>query len=165
MREITISEFKENTFEIIGRKWMLVTSGSLEHHNTMTASWGGFGHLWNKDVAFVFIRPQRYTYEFTESNDYMTLSFYDESHKKALGVLGTKSGRDTNKEEEVNFHPIQVDESVAFEEAKYVMKCRKLYVDNIKGENILNQKVEEWYPEKDYHRVYVVEIEKIYVND
>ena len=165
MRKITMQEFNVNTPIIIGKEWMLVTSGTLEKHNTMTASWGGFGHLWNKDVAFVFVRPQRYTYEFVEENEYMTLSFYDGSYRDALMVLGTKSGRDTNKEEEVNFHPVQVDESVAFEEAKYVLKCRKLYADDLKGDSILDEKVASCYPDKDYHRMYVVEIEAIYVND
>ncbi len=32
---------------------MLVTAGTKEKFNTMTASWGGIGWLWNKPVAFV----------------------------------------------------------------------------------------------------------------
>ena len=40
-----------------------------EKVNTMTASWGGTGILWNKPVAFIFIRPQRYTYELIENDD------------------------------------------------------------------------------------------------
>ena len=165
MRKITIQEFNVNTPMIIGREWMLVTSGDLDNHNTMTASWGGLGHLWNKDVAFVFVRPQRYTYEFVEKNEYMTLSFYDSSYRDALTVLGTKSGRDTDKEAEVNFHPVQVGESVAFVEAKYILKCRKLYADDLKEDSIFDEKVAACYPNKDYHRMYVVEIEEIYVND
>ena len=92
-----ISSLKGNVFEDIGNGWTLITAEKDGKVNTMTASWGGFGFLWGKRVAFVFIRPQRYTYEFTESSEYMTLSFFNESEKKALGYLGTHSGRDGDK--------------------------------------------------------------------
>ena len=42
---------KENVFEIIGKEWMLITAGTPERFNMMTASWGGLGYLWNKPVA------------------------------------------------------------------------------------------------------------------
>lgn len=66
MKSIAIKDLSENFFEVIGKEWMLVTAGSKEHFNTMTASWGGIGWLWNKPVVFVFIRSERYTYEFME---------------------------------------------------------------------------------------------------
>ena len=47
----------ENAFDLIGKGGMLVTAGNKEKLNTMTASWGGIGWLWNRPVAFVFIRP------------------------------------------------------------------------------------------------------------
>ena len=55
MKSIAIKDLSENFFEVIGKEWMLVTAGSKEHFNTMTASWGGIGWLWNKPVVFVFI--------------------------------------------------------------------------------------------------------------
>lgn len=58
MQELAIKDLTENFFEAIGKEWMLVTSGSKEKFNTMTASWGGIGFLWNKAVAFIFIRPE-----------------------------------------------------------------------------------------------------------
>ena len=64
MKKLEVKDLKENFFEAIGKEWMLVTAGTKEKFNTMTASWGGIGWLWNKPVAFVFIRPERYTYEF-----------------------------------------------------------------------------------------------------
>ena len=68
MKEIKATELTDNLFQTIGKEWMLVTAGTPEKFNTMTASWGGTGWLWNKPVAFVFIRPERYTYEFIEKN-------------------------------------------------------------------------------------------------
>ncbi len=63
MKKVEIKELSENFFEAIGKEWMLVTAGNKDGFNTMTASWGGIGWLWNKPVAFVFVRPERYTYE------------------------------------------------------------------------------------------------------
>ena len=97
MKKLEVKDLKENFFEAIGKEWMLVTAGTKEKFNTMTASWGGIGWLWNKPVAFVFIRPERYTYEFIEKSDYLTLSFLGEANKKVHAICGSKSGRDMDK--------------------------------------------------------------------
>ena len=97
MQELAIKDLTENFFEAIGKEWMLVTSGSKEKFNTMTASWGGIGFLWNKAVAFIFIRPERYTYEFIEKNDMLTLSFLGSGNRSIYNICGSKSGRDTDK--------------------------------------------------------------------
>lgn len=75
MKPIAIKDLNENFFQAIGKEWMLVTAGDKEKFNTMTASWGGIGYLWNKPVVFVFIRPERYTFEFIEKSEYFTLSW------------------------------------------------------------------------------------------
>ena len=80
--------------------WALVAAGSLDDHNAMTVSWGGIGCLWNKPVATVYIRPNRHTYGYFEKNEYFTVSFYPGEYKKALGLMGSKSGRDCDKEAE-----------------------------------------------------------------
>ena len=49
-------ELDQNVFSMIGEQWMLVTAGTAERCNTMTASWGGLGVLWGKPVATVYIR-------------------------------------------------------------------------------------------------------------
>ena len=81
MKEISVSELQDNMFDAIGKEWMLVTAGTQDKFNMMTASWGGTGILWGKPVAFIFIRPERYTYEFIEEGDKLTLSFLGEEHK------------------------------------------------------------------------------------
>ena len=69
---ITISpyELEDNPFRMIDKQWMLITAGNGQSADTMTASWGGLGALWNKPVSFAFIRPTRYTYDFTEREEY-----------------------------------------------------------------------------------------------
>ena len=85
---------QENAIEMIGKEWMLVTAGSADHFNTMTASWGGLGFLWNKPVAFVFVRPERYTHDFIEANDRLTLAFLGEEGRDALKYCGSRRRRD-----------------------------------------------------------------------
>lgn len=97
MKEINVSQLQDNLFDAIGKEWMLVTAGTAEKFNTMTASWGGTGILWGKPVAFLFIRPERYTYEFIEKGETLTLSFLGEENKDIHKVCGSKSGRDTDK--------------------------------------------------------------------
>ena len=93
MKEIKVNELTDNLFETISKEWMLVTAGTKDKFNTMTANWGGAGFLWNRPVAFIFIRPERYTFDFIEQNDYLTLSFLGEEHKEVHKICGSKSVR------------------------------------------------------------------------
>lgn len=153
-----------NPFERFGREWALLTAGDSDAVNTMTVSWGGLGVLWNRDVATVYVRPQRYTKEFIDRTGRFTLSFYAPEHKAALGVLGRLSGRDEDKIARVGFTPVELDGDFAFEEAELVLACRVLYADEIDPELFWDASCDERnYPEHDYHTVYVGEIERGYV--
>ena len=165
-REIKPEELSGNTFKMIGSDWMLVSAADGEKFNTMTASWGGMGVLWSKPVCFVFIRPQRYTYQFTEKSDRMTLSFFGGREREALTVCGRKSGRDCDKVSEAGLTPMWVGEGApSFEEAEVVVVAKKLYVDDIKEEKMLDSAIMKNYPANDFHRVYVCEIEKVLVKE
>ena len=162
MREIKATEIKENAIKLIGKDWTLITSGDENAYNTMTASWGGLGQLWNKDVCFIFIRPQRYTYEFIEKNELFTLSFYAEEYRKALSFCGTKSGRDYDKAKETGLTPLFTDGTTTFEEAKLTLVCRKLAFQDMSPEGFLDESIKDNYAQNDYHRIYVGEILKVY---
>ncbi len=164
-KKIGIEDLSGNVFREIGEEWMLVSAEKEGVVNTMTASWGGMGVLWKENVAFVFIRPQRYTYEFTEESEYMTLSFFGGDHKKELSYLGTHSGRDEDKVAAVDFHHTKVDGHPTFEEAEKVFVCRKLYSDMIKEDCFIDKSMLSCYEKKDYHRVYVVKVETVYTKE
>ena len=165
-KEVDIKSLTFNPFTKIGSEWMLITAGDQSGYNTMTASWGGLGVLWGKNVATCYIRPQRYTKKFVDANDTFTLSFYGPAHKQALSICGSKSGRDCDKVKEAGLTPYFVDGTAAFEEADMVFVCKKLYEDEIRPENfIAKENDEKWYPEKDYHTVYIAEITKVLVRE
>ena len=153
----------DNLFKLIGTDWMLICAGKPENYNMMTASWGFAGFLWRKPVSMVFIRPQRFTYEFIETNPFYTISFFGEEHRELLNLCGTVSGRDMNKMEVDGLTPIVSPQgNVAFQEAKLVLECRKLYFDDIKPEFFLSFEIEKVYPQKDYHRFYIGEIVNVW---
>lgn len=152
-------DIKENIIKLIRDDWFLITAGNLDKYNTMTASWGTMGELWNKKVAFIFVRPTRFTYEFTELNDFFSLSFFDKKYRDALKFCGTKSGRDYDKAKETGLTPILTESgTVCFQEAQLVLDCKKIYIHDLEPRNFLEPAIEDEYPQKDYHRMYVGEI-------
>ena len=74
-KSLKVDQLNDNFFKTIGDDWMLITAGTRNSFNTMTAGWGTCGILWNRPVAICFVRPQRYTYKFMEEGKYFTLSF------------------------------------------------------------------------------------------
>ena len=158
---VTPENLNENTFELIGKDWMLITAGGEGDYNTMTASWGGTGVLWNEPVSFIFIRPQRYTFEFTEKNGLFTLSFFDETYRSALRFCGSKSGRDFDKAAETGLTPVHEDGLTYFAEAKLVVVCEKLYAQDLAAEGFIDKSIiDKNYPNNDFHRMYVGKIVK-----
>lgn len=158
-KEIQPGEITDNTFKLVGSDWMLVTAGSKESYNTMTASWGGFGVLWNKKICFCVVRPVRYTYNFMEKSDTFTLSFFGEEYRKVLNFCGSKSGRDIDKAAATGITPVEGSSgSVYFSEARLVIECRKIYFQDIDPANFIDPAIDRNYPMKDYHRMYVGEI-------
>lgn len=151
---------KESVFSLIGDRWMLVAATDKSGRtNAMTASWGGMGVLWGKKVAFVFIRPQRYTKRFVDEAAKFTLSFFDDSYKNMLGYMGKVSGKDEDKIAKSGLTVTDRNGAPVFKEASLTLVCRKTYRDTLKEENLIDKSIiEKWYPQRDYHDVYVAEI-------
>lgn len=159
MKEINVKELKENAVSLFDDRWALLTAGNKESYNTMTVSWGAMGELWNKDVCFCFVRPQRHTYQFTEKEEYFTLSFFSEEYRKALTYCGRNSGRDVDKAKQTGLTAISAGESVAFDESEIILVCKKSAFQDINPEGFLDPTIDSaCYPAKDYHRMYIGEI-------
>lgn len=163
-REIQPQQLQRNPFYMIGKEWMLVTAEQGGKANTMTASWGGVGVMWGKDVAYVVIRPQRYTKEFVDAADTFSLSILGESYRKVLNYLGTVSGRDEDKIFKSGLTLSHKDSVPYFEEADCVLLCRKLYAQPMRAECFLDQaQIDKWFAARDFHTLYIAEITKVMV--
>lgn len=160
--KINVKDFTPDSFGL-KNKWMLVTASKPDGTvNTLTASWGGFGVMWNKEVAFVVIRPQRYTREFIESSESFSLTFFDNSHKKALSHLGNTSGRDEDKIAAAGLTVVWDNNIPYFKDAETAIFVKKLFVQRIQDDAFLDKSiVEKWYPEKDFHFLYIAEVTNI----
>jgi flavin reductase (DIM6/NTAB) family NADH-FMN oxidoreductase RutF len=157
--ERDIREFPGSPASRIGDEWMLITAGTAQDWNTMTASWGGLGVLWGRNTAFIFIRPSRHTFGLINDQSLFTLSFFDKKYHGALAFCGAHSGRDTDKAAQTGLTPIVFSEGgVAFQEASEVIFCRKVYAHDLDPRAFLDPLVEPIYNGKDYHRMYIGDI-------
>ena len=164
-KEISAKEIKGNLIEMISKEWMLISAGDKEKYNMMTASWGFAGEIWGEDSVCIFVRPQRYTLEFLNSHKDFSLTFYGDN-KDIHRVCGSKSGREVNKTEQTGLTPCFEDDTVYFDEARIVLLCEKQYVDVIKPENFIDETAKEkWYPDSDYHYMFIGKIKRVLVKE
>lgn len=170
MKEIEITEMNINPTTLISDEWMLITAGCKNDYNTMTACWGHIGAIWGQGkglpTAVIYVRPQRYTKEFIDREEFYTLSFFDRAYKKSLGYLGTHSGRVEDKVKKVGLTPVFNDRYTYFKEAKLVLVCRKLYRAPLKEEFFIDKQImQDNYPNKDFHDMYIGEIAKVLIQE
>jgi flavin reductase (DIM6/NTAB) family NADH-FMN oxidoreductase RutF len=165
-RSVDITTINENFIKIIGKDAMLITAGNINSFNTMTASWGGMGYIWKRPVAFIFIRPQRYTYQFAEKNSYFTISFFEPRFKKILDYCGAVTGKTVDKMIKTGLKPVETEfGNVYFRQSRLVMECKKIYYDDIIPEHFIDQNIQKNYPLNDYHRMYIGEIINSWVGE
>jgi flavin reductase (DIM6/NTAB) family NADH-FMN oxidoreductase RutF len=164
MKIIDPYNIDESVFRLLDKDWMLITAGDKDHFNTMTASWGGFGIMWNQPVAFIFVRPPRYTFQFLEQYERFTLCFFGQGFRDILNFCGSKSGKNTDKIAHTGLIPAVTENgSIFFQGARLVFECRKLYYHDLQPDHFLDPKIESNYPRKDYHRMYLGKIEKSWI--
>ena len=167
-RKISPADLPDNFFSRIGDDWMLITAQNSQGEvNTMTASWGCAGILWNKPVAICYIRPQRHTYGIVEDTDVLSLSFFPtDAHRDALRYCGTKSGRDGDKFAATGLTVAHAENGTPYvDEANLVLVCRKLYADDLKEGCFIDPAMLKHYAAKDYHRFYICEITEVLIRD
>lgn len=161
--KVDLYDLDLNPFQEINKNWTLISAKKGNQTNTMTASWGAWGEIWGMEAITVYIRQSRYTKEFVDGQDFFTVSLFD-GHKKELGVLGRKSGRDGDKIAEVGFHLTEVEGQPTFEEATYAFVCKKMYEADMPIADLPKEAVASYYPDDDYHTMYIAEIVAAYKN-
>lgn len=161
-KKINVKDVKDNPVQMLKDDWFLLTAGTIEKYNTMTAAWGGIGYLWNKPVVFCFIRPTRHTYSFFESNENFSLCFFDEKYRDILNYCGKFSGRDVDKEKSTGLIALKGEQNtVIFQQSRLALECKKMYFDDIDPEHFIDKSIDKLY-NKDYHRMYIGEILNVF---
>jgi flavin reductase (DIM6/NTAB) family NADH-FMN oxidoreductase RutF len=163
-KPVSVKELREPIVKTIADDWLLVSAGNKDSFNLMTASWGEIGHLWGEPVLTVFIRPQRYTYQFMENSKYFTVTVFAEQYREILNFCGTRSGRDCDKVKETGLIPLYTDlGNVYYEQGRLVIECEKIYADDFKAEKFVDSSIaKKIYPNEDFHRMYIGKIVNVW---
>lgn len=168
MKEISYKELNINPITKIADEWVaLVTGKSGDKINAMTLSWGEIGSLWEHSsgmpVVTIYVRPQRFSKILLDQEEYFTLCFFD-NKKKELAYLGSHSGRNEDKIAKVGFHNVILKDYSYIEEASLVLVCKKIYRQTLKEECFIDKNIiEDCYPNKDFHDMYIAKIEKVLI--
>ena len=151
-----------NPFTKLKNEWALVTAGSKQKANTMTVSWGGFGVLWGKNVAFIFVRDSRYTKEFIDNGNFFSVSFLGEEYKEALSYCGSHSGRDEDKIAKAGLNLGYKHGIPYIDEGNLLLLCQNMSAVKITEDSFLSPEIKEkWYADGDMHTMYVAEIVEV----
>lgn len=163
--EVKPKELSLNPFKTIGEDWLLIAAKSGDRVNAMTASWGGLGVIWGKDVAYIFVRDSRFTKTLIDSSNGFSLSVFDhKANAKLLGYMGSASGRDEDKLAKAGLNVLMDGETPYFGEAQTVLVCRKLSVQPINPAGFIDSSIDkDFYGSKDYHKMYIGEITRVLV--
>ncbi len=154
-------EFTTDIFSLFDKKWALLTAGTMESFNSMTVSWGGLGTLWGKSVATVYVRTSRYTHEFMDRESWFTLSFFPETCRDKLLLLGTKSGRDMDKMQASGLEALACAHGVAYREAEMTLICRKLFMERLDPAKLDGELREKLYSRDAPHDMYIGEVTEL----
>lgn len=171
MKEINYKELKLNPMDMIANQWVeLVTGKEGDKINAMTISWGEMGSLWGHStgmpVVTIYLRPQRFSKELLDKNEYFTLCFFGGEKMKELAYLGSHSGRDEDKIKKVGFTVTSDENSSYINEASMVFVCRKLYRQTMKEECFIDKNVvDDCYPKRDFHDMYIAKIERVLIKE
>ncbi len=159
---LQLSSLFMHPFTDFDKRWMILSAGDFANGdwNCMTVSWGFIGTMWNLPVAQTVVRPQRYTREFLDKYDTFTLCSFPEEYRKALALIGSKSGRDSNKVAASGLRPVASEKVAApsFAEADLILECRKIFRQPMTPEALLDPRATSSYPTNDYHIAYIGEV-------
>lgn len=168
LERIALKDFVINPFDLFESQWLLLTAGDYpsKKFNAMTVSWGSIGQIWSKMFMLVVVRPTRYTYQFINDYPTFTVSAFPRAYRNALALLGSKSGRDGDKISASGLTPIasHAVQAPGFAEANLIIECKKMYWDDLKPENFMDESILGHYSENDFHRMYFGEIVDIYAD-
>ncbi|GHT17050.1 hypothetical protein FACS189429_0340 [Bacteroidia bacterium] len=156
-QKINIRELKASPDSLFGAGWFVVSAGDSTKFNEMTISWGAMGTVWSVPSVTIYIRNTRYTFEFLESGNYFVLNAFPTEYREKLELIGSKSGRDTDKVKETGLTPRFTElGNPYFDEACLVIECEKIYWNDINRKNLFAEG-QQMYSEdpNETHRMYV----------
>ncbi len=162
-REIKVSELPLNPF-LDFNHGTLVLAGDEKQSNALCLSNATLGTMWEKSVVTIGIKPLRYTKEFVDLNETFSINFFDDNYQTDVYYIGSISGRDTDKMKKSNLKRGTYKGTPFFTDANIIVFCKKLFAQEFKESEFLDREIlNKFYVFKDYHTIYIAEIEKVLV--
>lgn len=166
-KEIKFTEMSKELLEQLQRGAFLTVKNG-DRVNTMTIAWGSLGYIWNKPIFTALVRYSRHTHDLIFDSEDFTVSFpLNGQLKEALGICGTKSGRDMDKFKECNLTLKGADtvKSPVIDECDLHIECRVVYKQEMNENNVIDEIKDKSYANGDYHVMYFGEILKAYIRE
>lgn len=168
-KSIEAKDINENIFKLLSENHSVITAGTDSLYNSMTASWGGWGRLYEKQVAWCTLGAGRYTLELIKQNGTYTFSFFDESHKEQVLFLGSKTGRDSDKMKELKLTKVDTPSgNITYKEAFLVLECKLIQQSTINPEDVKESEDKEFLNKayksvNGYHQLLIGDITKVWL--
>ena len=166
-KAVSAEEFDENIFKLVGKDFTVITAG--ENPNSMVASWGGVGIMFNKPVTWNFLRANRYTLEKMRETGTFTMCYFPDQYKGDIMQFGTKSGRNTDKMAQTKLTPMPTPDGYpAYAEAKIIIECKLIAASTVSKDEFYTEEAKTFLQEgfddaKDWHKLVYGEITNIYI--
>jgi flavin reductase (DIM6/NTAB) family NADH-FMN oxidoreductase RutF len=165
---IETTELTDNVFKLVGKDFTVITAGDSVSFNSMTASWGGQGILFEKPVTWCFLRASRYTLELMRKETVYTMSYFDDKYKEQVLFFGSKTGRNTDKMKEITLtHVLTPSGNSSYKEAHLIFECKLTEITTVSPDDFYAQAdkdfvIEGYKDAKAYHKLVFGEITKIW---
>jgi flavin reductase (DIM6/NTAB) family NADH-FMN oxidoreductase RutF len=159
-KQISPEEISDNVFTLVGKDYFAITAGKKDRYNSMIGSGGGLGVLFKKPVTWCIIRADRHTLEIIEKERTYTMSFFPDKYKKQMLFLGSKSGKDSKKMEEVKLTGVRTPSGdMSFKEARLIIECKLTGITIPDPDDFYIQEdrdaIKEAYKEENHYRKYI----------
>lgn len=131
-REINAFDYAGEIFKALPRG-ILLTSEAEDCVNAMTIGWGTIGIEWGTPIFTAYVRTSRFTYDLLERTGEFTicapLGELSQTAAKAIGICGSKSGRDVDKLAKAGVHLVEADivRPPAIKELPLTFECRVVF--------------------------------------
>jgi len=164
---VAAEDFDENIFKLVGKDFTVITAG--ETPNSMVASWGGVGIMFNKPVTWNFLRANRFTLEKIRETGTYTMCYFPDQYKGDIMQFGMKSGRNTDKMAQTKLTPMMTPDGYpAYAEAKIIIECKLIAASTVSKDEFYTEEAKTFLQEgfddaKDWHKLVYGEITKIYI--
>lgn len=170
-KQIEAKDIQEDVFTLVNKDLTVLTGGTPELYNSMVASWGGWGTLFDKPATWCFLRSNRYTLELIRKDKTYTMSYFEDDYKEDIMKFGKQSGRNSTKMKESNLTAVQTPEgNMTFKEAKLIIECKLFEVttvspDDFETEDARKFVVDAHAETNEYHKIVFGEITNVWVRE